>query len=237
MSRSSPRMGRKARGGTTAGDLLRAPRPGPAAVLPAAVPASDPAHVRALQRPASTVVTVPASRSCMYCRNAWLAASLATFGRRARRPACHRAVVVRYSSTPPRVAASRRSSREIVDGARPSRRATSRTPAPPARRTAISSRSANDKYRPGSGIRLTGRIPPPSRNQRVPAAGDTPASMPASSPGIPFAIATQNRCRCSRRATGGRPGERIAGRPARAAAQPRGRPIRTPPHEGVATTG
>jgi len=35
----------------------------------------------------------------------------------------------------------------------------------------------------------------------------------------------------------GRPGERIAGRPARAAAHPRGRPIRPPPHEGVATTG
>jgi hypothetical protein len=162
----------------------------------------------------STVVTVPASRSCTYCLNASPAASLATFGRRARRSACHCAVVARYPSRPLRVAALRRSSREIADGARPSRRAASRTPAPCARSTAISSRSANDKYRPGRGVRLTGRIPPLSRNQRVPTAGDTPASMPASSPGIPFAIAAQNRCRCSRRATGGRPGERIAGRPA-----------------------
>jgi transposase InsO family protein len=97
---------------------------------------------------------------------------------------------------------------------RPIRLAISRTPHPRARKIAISSRSANDKYRPGSGARLTGQIPPLSRNHRVPTAADTPASMPASSLGIPLAIATQNRCRCSRLATGGRPGERIAGRPA-----------------------
>ena len=71
----------------------------------------------------------------------------------------------------------------------------SRTPHPRARKIAISSRSANDKYRPDSGAGLTGRIPPLSRNQRVPTTGDTPASMPASSLGIPRAIATHNRCR------------------------------------------
>jgi hypothetical protein len=85
--------------------------------------------------------------------------------------------------------------------------------APPDRKIAISSRSANDKYRPDSGARLTGRIPPLSRNHRVPTAGDTAASMPASSLDIPLAIATQNRCRSSRLATGGRPSECIAGRP------------------------
>jgi len=185
----------------------------------------------------SGLVIVPASRSCTYSRRARFAASFATFGRRARRSACHWAAVARYSSRPPRVAAFRRSSREIVDGDRAVRLAISRTPHPPARKTAISSRSANDKYRPDSGARLTGRIPPLSRNQRVPTTGDTPASMPASSLGIPLAIATQNRCRPSRPATGGRPGERIADRPVAAAAHPLGRPIHTPPDRGVATTG
>jgi hypothetical protein len=49
------------------------------------------------------------------------------------------------------VAALRRSSREIVDGDRPNCRAISRTPQPVARNSAISSRSANDKYRPDNG--------------------------------------------------------------------------------------
>jgi transposase InsO family protein len=49
--------------------------------------------------------------------------------------------------------------------------------------------------------------------------------MPASSLVIPRAIASQNRCRFSRRHTGGRPGERIAGRPVCAAIHPGGRPI------------
>lgn len=48
-------------------------------------------------------------------------------------------------------------------------------------------------------------MPPPSRNRRDPTAGDTPAATPASSLDDPSAIASQNRCRCSRRAIGGRP--------------------------------
>jgi hypothetical protein len=44
---------------------------------------------------------------------------------------------------PPRVAALRRSSREIVDGDRP----ISRTPLPSTRSIAISSRSSKHKYR------------------------------------------------------------------------------------------
>ena len=63
----------------------------------------------------------------------------------ARRSACHCAVVARYSSLPLCVAAFRRTSREIVDGARRSRRAIARPLAPWARRMAISSRSANDR--------------------------------------------------------------------------------------------
>src|SRR3712207_7680978 len=66
--------------------------------------------------------TAPASRSCTYDRSAGFVASFAGFGRRAARSACHCAVVARYSKPPPRVAALRRSSREIVDADRPSRR-------------------------------------------------------------------------------------------------------------------
>jgi putative transposase len=113
----------------------------------------------------------------------------------------------------------RRSSLEIVDGERPSRRATSRTPAPPPRRIAISSRSANDRYRPDGAASVTDGIPPPSRNHRTPTAADTPASSADSSLDSPRAIAAQNRRRCSSLPAGGRPGERIAGRPARSAAR------------------
>src|SRR5918994_6666056 len=71
-------------------------------------------------------------------------------------------------------------------------------------------------------------MPPPCRNHRAPTAGDTPPTTAASSLDSPRAIAFQNRCRCSRRATGGRPGDRIGGLPVAAAAQPRDRPIYTP---------
>src|SRR4051812_21626642 len=160
----------------------------------------------------------PASRSCTYRRSGSLIASLAAFGRRAERSACHCAVVARYARAPLRVAALRRSSREIVDGARSSRRAISRTPCCCARQIAISSRSANDRERPDSGFddgaRWDGGMPPALRNQRAPTAGDTPAPTAASSLEHPAAMAAQNRWRSSRRATEGRPGEGKAPRPA-----------------------
>ncbi len=102
--------------------------------------------------------------------------------------------MARYSSTPPRVAAFRRSSREIVDGDRAARLAISRTPQPRACKIAISSRSANDKKRPDSGAWVIGGIPPASRNHRVPTGCDTPASTAASSLASPRPIAAQNRC-------------------------------------------
>jgi hypothetical protein len=142
----------------------------------------------------SAAVTVPARRSCTYRRSGSLAASFATFGRVARRSACHCAVVARYAGAPPRVAALRRNSREMVEGVRPSRRAMSRTPHRWACRMAISSRSRNDKERPDNGGGLTVGMPPPSRNQRVPTADDTPASTAASSLDTPLAIASQNCC-------------------------------------------
>src|SRR3954467_10024758 len=191
--------------------------------------------------------TAPASRSRTYARSAGFVASLAGFGRCAARSACHWAVVARYSSPPPRVAALRRSSRETVDAARPSRRATSRTPCPCARHSATSSRSANDRYRPEGGpddrASVDGGMPPASRNQRTPTAGDTPTSTaappppgapppPTAAPSLdrPAAIAVQNRRRSSRRATPGRPGERDTPRPDRSERRLRV-PIANPPVE------
>src|SRR5512134_4126172 len=164
-------------------------------------------------------MTMPANRSCTYRRSLALTASFAGFGRRAARSACHCAVVARYSKPPARVAALRRNSREIVDGARATRRAISRTPCPWARQSAICSRSVNARYRPDSGgaegIRCDAGMPPASRNHRVPTAGDTPALTAASSLERPVAIAAQKRLCPSRRRTEGRPGERSFARPAR----------------------
>jgi len=79
----------------------------------------------------------------------------------------------------------------MVDADRPNRRAISRTPTSRARINAISSRSANDKYRPDT-VRLICGIPPFSRNHRVPTTADTPQSTAASSLVEPFAILAQN---------------------------------------------
>ena len=204
------------------------------------------AHRRACRRPClrpfqgtpgprtaapSGATTTPASRSCTYRRSAAFTASFAGFGRRAARSACRCAAVARYSRPPLRVAALRRSSREIVDAARPSRRAIPRTPWPCARHSAISSRSANDRHRPGGGFAdgasVAGGMPPASRNHLAPTAGDTPAPTAASSLDWPAAIAIQNRRRSSRRATPGRPGDR--NRPRNARSERRLRvPIATP---------
>jgi hypothetical protein len=90
---------------------------------------------------------------------------------------------------------------------------------PCARRSAISSRSVNERYRSESGfadgLNIDGGIPPDFLNHRVPTACDTPASTAASSLAIPVAIAAQNRRRSSRPATDGRPGENNGGRPER----------------------
>src|SRR5712664_2454784 len=162
-------------------------------------------------------MTMPANRSCTYRRSVALTASFAGFGRRAARSACHCAVVPRYSKPPARVAALPRNSREIVDGARASRRAISRTPCPWARQSAICSRSVNARYRPdgggAEGMRCDAAMPPASRNHRVPTAGDTPAPTAASSLERPVAIAAQNQRRSSCRPTEGRPGERSVARP------------------------
>src|SRR3954463_15451575 len=170
---------------------------------------------------------LPARRSCTSSRSRGSAASLAVLGRRATSSAFHCATDGRYSSLPPRVAALRRSSREIVDGERPSSRAIARTPLPSARSRAISSRSAKHKYRQESGSRTSVATPPRSRNHRTPAAEETPTACAASSLLRPFAISRQNHRSTSRRCDG-LPGDFIAERPVNSFIQPAGLPIATP---------
>jgi len=79
----------------------------------------------------------------------------------------------------------------MVDADRLNRRAISRTPTSCDRINAMSSRSANDKYRPDT-LRLICGIPPFSRNHRVPTTGDTPQASAASSLVKPFASPAQN---------------------------------------------
>jgi hypothetical protein len=164
--------------------------------------------------PPSADATEPTS-----VRKVTLRASFVGFGRRADRSACHWAVVARYSSPPLRVAALRRSSREIVEADRPSRRPIACMEWPWTRRSAISSRSSSDRYRPERGfaedLNIAGGMPPAFRNHLVPTGCDTPASTAASSLLIPAAIASQNRRRSSRPATGGRPGDGNGARPDR----------------------
>src|SRR3954469_2629448 len=171
--------------------------------------------------------TLPARRSCTYSRSRLSAASLAALGRRATSSAFHCATDARYSSLPPRVAALRRSSREIVDGDRPISRAISRTPRPSARNSAISSRSTKHRYRHETGSRSSVAIPPRSLNHRLPAADDTPTAAAASSVLRPLAISRQNHSSTSRRCDG-LPGDFIAERPVNSFIHPAGLPIATP---------
>ena len=90
---------------------------------------------------------------------------------------------------------------------------------------AISSRSANDRYREDADPWGTLRIPPHWRNQRAPTAGDTPATAAASSVVAPRPTASQNAPNTSRRETPGRPGERTDGLPVTDSDQPTSRPI------------
>ena len=162
------------------------------------------------------VATLPASRSCTYFKRAGFVTSLAGLGRCAARSACHCTVWARYSRPPPRVAALRRSSRETVEGARPSCRAIARTPSPRARASATCSRSAKDRYRPvgsgADGARFDGGIPPHCRKHLLPTAGDTPAMLAASSLECPSEIDFQNGPRSARCKTGGLPGDRSSAR-------------------------
>src|SRR3954464_12712196 len=75
-------------------------------------------------------------------------------------------------------------------------------------------------------------MPPPWRNHRDPTGPDTPTATAASSLLMPSAILAQNARSTSRRG-GGRPGERIGGRPGLLHLHAAFRPIATPPLIGV----
>jgi hypothetical protein len=204
-------------------DLLRAPGPGPATVR-------APAHRRAWRspRPGDPARTHAARGSRRACPP-W-------DGERAV-SACHWAVVARYAAEWLRVDALRRSSREIVDGARPTRRAISRTP----------SCCAQDRDL----LALSERqVPPRQRGQRD---WRHPASL--TEPPRPDRLrhASHGRRVLARRAAGDRlpepdpvlapPSRRPAWRPYLAAHRTNrllklpGTHIATPPDPGVATTG
>src|SRR5216683_303758 len=144
------------------------------------------------QRSASRAWTQPRSRS--------FPASFAVFGRRARNSACACAATARY---PPCRGLLRRISRLTVDGARPSRAAITRSGSPAATPTAISSRSATDRYRPPAGPGPLPFTPPAARNQAS-AARPAPAATAASRHGSPARTASQKTSR-SARGTGSRP--------------------------------
>src|SRR6266851_1236472 len=144
------------------------------------------------QRSASRAWTQPRSRS--------FPASFAVFGRRARNSACACAATARY---PPCRGLLRRISRLTVDGARPSRAAITRSGSPAATPTAISSRSATDRYRPPAGPGPLPFTPPAARNQAS-AAPPPPAATAASRHGSPARTASQKTSR-SARGTGSRP--------------------------------
>src|SRR3954453_1308051 len=126
-------------------------------------------------------------------------------------------------------------------------RAISRTPLLWALSSAISSRSAKDKYRPVGSSKDSGAIPPACRNQRIPTGADTPTSAAASTVVVPDAIRRQNS-RCTALDGSGRPGERLGAanppfaapcRPAPAGASGVGFLVRPTQHlhdQGVATT-
>jgi hypothetical protein len=171
------------------------------------------------------------TRATARCPRAW-PASAGPHGDRD----CHCATVARYVSLPPRVEALRRNSREIVEGARLSSRATARTDRPLAFSSAISSRSSKLRYRPVGSLNSTSGIPPASRNQREPTAGAMPTATAASSLVAPAATSDQNPFLCSRFQRRALPGDRIAGLPVALAPHPGCLPIVHLCCRGVATT-
>ncbi len=125
----------------------------------------------ALRSAAAT--TARQADSSTTARNAWFDASLQSCGLRARCHAARSARCARYRRRPPLRATSRLS----VDGARPNRRARTRSDSPAATPREISSRSTRDKCRTDR-CRTAGRTPPEaSTNARI-----DPADLPSRRP-------------------------------------------------------
>ena len=127
------------------------------------------------------------SLPCTQPRSSSLPASLAVFGRRARTSARYCAAVARYD---PPAELLRSTSRLTVETGRPSP-------------SAISSRSAIDRYRPDTGPGPLALTPPASANHRC-TRQFSPAAAAASHRPSPARTPCQNRTRASLGA-GGRP--------------------------------
>ena len=211
-----------------AGDLLRAPRRRPPPVLPARPcrrpfharpPGPAPASRRAGDRAGQPVLHVLAQRVVggelgrLRAPGAPLGVPLR--GRRPvlQPPAARRGVAAQLPRD-----RRRRPAQPAGDLAHARCPGAAAARSPPARRTTDTA--------PTAARRMIGAIPPPSRNHRDPTGPDTPHATAASSLVSPSAISTQNRRSTSRRA-GGRPGDRIAGRPVSAATHPSPAPSHT----------
>jgi hypothetical protein len=129
-------------------DLRRAPRGSPPAIFGELVSALPLRRHRTRRRRSVRTLDHPGQPVGDAVAEPVALDELGRFRSAAINSAFHCAVAARYSSRPPRVAALRRSSRETVDGERRRGRAISRPPTSCARSSAISSRSANDKYLP-----------------------------------------------------------------------------------------
>ncbi len=118
----------------------------------------------------------PDGRSCTQRRSSKFTASLAGFGRRARISA---ATARWWPGTQARRRESRRCDAALWRSSTANDPAVARFLAPLTTGTqiAISSRSANDRYRPMPGASVTDGIPPPSRYHRTPTAADTPPAQ------------------------------------------------------------
>ena len=207
-----------------AGDLLRAPGGGPAPVLAARlVPALPPcARGPAMTWPSGARIT-PASRSCTYWRNGSFDASRAVRGaqpgdrgatarsppgRPACRPGCRRCAAAPGDR-------GRRAAQMPGDLPHPVAVSAADSDLLPLTEGQVTARMRQEIRR-----RHAATLAEPPRPDRRRHARHHPGILARSTP----AIAAQNRCRCSRRATGGRPGDRIPGRPVAAAAHPGRRP-------------
>src|SRR3954449_11665935 len=122
--------------------------------------------------------------------------SLNGLGRRARSPARLCAAYGAYLARPARPATGplRRSSRLIVDGARPSWAAIARLDAPARCRSAICRRSSSDRYLADTPRGAGGGGPPESRRHRYPCRRFTPTASQACEEDAPDVTSSQNRC-------------------------------------------
>src|SRR3954452_18219802 len=122
--------------------------------------------------------------------------SLNGLGRRARSPARVCAAYGADLGRPARPGAGplRRSSRLIVDGARPSWAAIARLDAPARCRSAICRRSSSDRYLADTTRGAGGGCPPESRRHRYPCRRFTPTASQACEEDAPDVTSSQNRC-------------------------------------------